>query len=82
MLLGLTGWLIQIGKGYPGLGLSKIQITKSIFKYMFIYSGKFTYTYMFKEPPVIKTREELKKVAAKEEYKNLIFQSCSTTEED
>ena len=47
---------------------------------MFIYSGKFTYTCMFKEPPVIKTREELKKVAAKEEYKNLIVQGCSTTE--
>ena len=27
-------------------------------KYMFIDSGKVIYTYMVKEPPVIKTREE------------------------
>ena len=33
---------------------------------MFIDSEKFIYTYMAKEPPVIKTREELKKDAAKE----------------
>ena len=35
-----------------------------------------------KEPTVIKTREELKKDAAKEEYKNLIVQGWSITEED
>tara|TARA_B100001027_G_scaffold206780_1_gene170637 strand:+ start:400 stop:546 length:147 start_codon:yes stop_codon:yes gene_type:complete len=37
---------------------------------------------MVKEPPVIKTREEFKKDAAKEEYKNLIIQGWSITEED
>ena len=37
---------------------------------------------MVKNPPVIKAREELKKDAAKEEYKILICQSWSITEED
>ncbi len=35
-----------------------------------------------KEPTFIKTREELKKDDAKEEYKNLIVQGWSITEED
>ena len=48
---------------------------------MFINSRKVTYT-SSKEPPVIKTREELKEDAAKEEYKNLIIQGWSITEED
>ena len=41
---------------------------------MFIDSGYIIYTYMIKEPPVIQTREELNKDAAKEEQKNLIVQ--------
>ncbi len=49
---------------------------------MFIDSGKVIYTYIVNEPPVIKTREELKKDRAKEEYKNLIFRGWSITEED
>ncbi len=49
---------------------------------MFIDSGKVICTYMAKELPVIKTREELKKDGAKEEYKNLIVQGWSITEED
>ena len=49
---------------------------------MLIDSGKVIYTYMVKEPPVIKTREELKKDAAKEEYKSLIVQGWRITEED
>ena len=59
-----------------------MQITKVILKYMFIDSRKVIYTYMVKEPPVIKTREELKKDAAKEEYKSLIVQGWRITEED
>ena len=34
------------------------------------------------EPPVIKTREELKKNAARKEFKNLITQGWRRTEED
>ena len=34
------------------------------------------------EPPVIKTREELKKNAARKEFKNLITQGQRRTEED
>ena len=49
---------------------------------MFIYPGKVSYIYMVKEPTVIKTREELKKNATKEEYKNLIFRGWSITLED
>ena len=70
MLLGLTVWLIQIGLGYKGL--SKIKITKINFK---------IYVYWFWEVDLYingqrttcnKIREELKKDAAKEEYKSLI----------
>ena len=49
---------------------------------MFIDSGKVIYTYMVKEPPVIKAREELKKDAAREEWKKLIAQGWRRTEED
>ena len=48
---------------------------------MFIDSGKVIYT-LSKEPPVIKTREELKKDADKEEYNNLIVRGWSITDED
>tara|TARA_A100001388_G_C28447833_1_gene347223 strand:- start:162 stop:344 length:183 start_codon:yes stop_codon:yes gene_type:complete len=48
---------------------------------MFIDSGKVIYTWS-KEPPVIKTREELKKDADKEEYNNLIVRGWSITDED
>ena len=39
---------------------------------MFIDSGKVTSTWG-KEPPVMTTREELKKDAAREEWKNLLL---------
>ena len=48
---------------------------------MLIDSGKVIYTWS-QEPPVITTREELKKDTAKEEYKNLIVQGWSIIEED
>ena len=56
-------------------------INKDQFLIKFIGSGKVTSKWS-KEAPFIKTREELKKDAAKEEYKNLIFQCWSITEED
>ncbi len=48
---------------------------------MLIDSGKVIYSWS-QEPPVIKTREELKKNAARKEFKNLITQSWRRTEED
>ena len=53
----------------------------NFFKYMFIDSGKVTSTWG-KEPPVLTTREELKKEAAKKELKKLMAQSLRRTEED
>jgi len=47
---------------------------------MFIDSGKVTSTWG-KEPPVMTTREELKKEAAREEWKKLIAQGWRRTEE-
>ena len=46
---------------------------------MFIDSGKVTFTWG-KEPPVMKTKEELKKDAAREEWKKLIAQGWRRTE--
>ena len=51
------------------------------FKYIFIDSGKITST-VRKEPPVMTTREELKKEAAREEWNKLITQGWRKTEED
>ena len=51
------------------------------FKYIFIDSGKVTSTWG-KEPPVMTTREELKKNAARKEFKNLITKGWRRTEED
>ena len=51
------------------------------FKYMFIDSGKGSSTWG-KEPPVMTTREELKKDAAREEWKKLIAQGWRRTQED
>ena len=48
---------------------------------MLIDSRKVIYSWT-QEPPVIKTREELKKNAARKEFKNLITQSWRRTEED
>ena len=45
---------------------------------MFIDSGKVTSTWG-KEPPVMTTREELKKDAAREEWKKLIAQGWRRT---
>ena len=47
---------------------------------MFIDSGKVTSTWG-KEPPLMTTREELKKDAAREEWKKLIAQGWRRTEE-
>ena len=48
---------------------------------MLIDSGKGFYT-LSQEPPVITTREELKRNATRKEFKNLITQGWRRTEED
>ena len=48
---------------------------------MFIDSGKVTSTWS-KDKPLITTREELKKNAARKEFKNLITQGWRRNEED
>ena len=48
---------------------------------MLIESGKVIYT-LSQETPVITTREELKRNAARKEFKNLINQGWKRTEED
>ena len=48
---------------------------------MLIDSGKVIYTWS-QEPPVITTKEEFKKNAAREEFKNLITHDWRRTEED
>ena len=48
---------------------------------MFIYTEKVTFTWI-KESPAITTREELKKDAAREEWKKLIAWGWRRTEED
>ena len=48
---------------------------------MLIDSGKVIFTWSQK-PPVITNREELKKNAARTEFKNLITQGCRRTEKD
>ena len=48
---------------------------------MLVDSGKVIYT-CSQEPPVITTREELKKNAGREEFKNLITQGWRRTEKD
>tara|TARA_A100001388_G_C28739792_1_gene486204 strand:- start:814 stop:1032 length:219 start_codon:yes stop_codon:yes gene_type:complete len=50
------------------------------FKYMFIDSGKVTSTWG-EEPPVMTSREELKKEAAREKWKKLLAQGWRRTEE-
>ena len=48
---------------------------------MFFDSEKVIYTWS-QEPPTITTREELKKNADREEFKNLITQDWRGTDED
>ena len=48
---------------------------------MLIDSGKVIYTWS-QEPPVITTREELKKDAGREAFKNLITQGWRRTKEN
>ena len=64
-------WLVNSNRSKVKRFIENTNNKDQFFKYMFIDSGKVTAT-LGKEPPVITTREELKKNAAREEFKNLI----------
>ena len=75
-------WLINLKRSRIKKVYRKYIVMKiNFFKYMFINSGKVTSTWG-KEPPVMTTREELEKEAAREEWKKLIAQDWRMTEED
>ena len=66
-------WLINSDRSRVKRFSKNKQNKDQFFKYIFIDSGKVT-SIWGKEPPVMTTREELKKEAAREEWKKLIAQ--------
>ena len=74
-------WLVNSNRSRVKRFIENTNNKDQFFKYMFIDSGKVTSTWG-KEPPVMTTREELKKDAAREEWKKLIAQGWRRTEED
>ena len=76
-----TYWLVNSNRSRVKRFIENTNNKDQFFKYMFIDSGKVTSTWG-KEPPVMTTREELKKDAAREEWKKLIAQGWRRTEED
>ena len=64
-------WLINTNRSRVKRFSKNNQNKDKFFEYMFVDSGKILGV-LGKEPPVMTTREELKKEAAREECKNLI----------
>ena len=73
-------WLVNPNRSRVKRFIENTNNNDQFFKYMFIDSGKVTSTWGNK-PPVMTTREELKKEAAREEWKKLIAQGWRRTEE-
>ena len=73
-------WLVNSNRTMVKRFIENTNNKDQFFKYMFIDSGKVTSTWG-KEPPVMTTREELKKEAGREEWKNSIAQGWGRTEE-
>ena len=73
-------WLVNSNRSRVKRFIENTNNKDQFFKYMFIDSGKVTSTWG-KEPPVMTTREELKKEVAREEWKKLIAQGWRRTEE-
>ena len=72
-------WLVNSNRSRVKRFIENKDNQDQFFKYMFIDTGKVTSTWG-KEPPVMITREELKKEAAREEWKKLIAQGWRRTE--
>ena len=73
-------WLVNSNRSRVKRFIENTNNKDQFFKYMFIDSGKVT-SIWGKEPPVMTSREQLKKEAAREEWKNLIAQGWKRTEE-
>ena len=72
-------WLVNSNRSRVKRFIENTNNKDQFFKYMFIDSGKVTSTWG-KEPPVMTTREELKKDAARKEWKkNIPFGTRRTT---
>ena len=72
-------WLVNSNRSMVKRFIENTNNKDKFFKYMFIDSGKVIST-QGKEPPFIKTKKELKKDAAREEWKKLITQCWIRTE--
>ena len=73
-------WLVNPKRSRVKRFIENINNKDQFFKYMFIDSGKVSSVWG-KEPPIMNTREEFKKEAAREEWKKLISQGWRRTEE-
>ena len=73
-------WLVNSNRSRMKRFIENTNNKEQFLKYMSIDSGKIISTWS-KEPPFMTTREELKKEAAREEWKKLIAQGWRRTEE-
>ena len=73
-------WLVNSNRSWVKRFIENTNNKDKFFEYMFIDSGKVAYIWG-EEPPVLISREELKKDAAREEWKKLISQGWRRTEE-
>ena len=72
-------WLVNSNRSRVKRFIENTNNKDQFFKYMIIDSGKVTSTRV-KEPTLLITREELRKKAAREEWKKLIAQDWRRTE--
>ena len=75
-----SNWLVNSIRSRIKRFIENANNKDQFFKYIFIDSWKVISAWG-KEPPVMTTREELKKDAAREEWKKLIAQGWRRTEE-
>ena len=76
----MSYWLVNPKRSRVKRFIENTNNKDQFFKYMFIDSGKVSSVWG-KEPPIMNTREEFKKEAAREEWKKLISQGWRRTEE-
>ena len=73
-------WLVNSNRSRVKRFIENTNNKDQFFKSMFVDSGKVTSTWG-KKPPVMTTREELKKEVARKEWKKLISQGWRVTPE-
>ena len=79
-IMARSYWLVNANRSRVKRFIENTNNKDQFFKYIFIDSGKVT-SIWGKEPPIMTSREELKKEAAREEWKKLIAQGWRRTEE-